>query len=120
MKFGAVGTIVPAADGAIAARLRARRTRGVVFGVRPEDIALAPPDDPRPGLVLPATFVEPIGPRVTLHFGNGAIRLKVVAEKRFATAVGRAHKLIAPEDKWRLFDPASGMAIPAEAAHVDA
>jgi multiple sugar transport system ATP-binding protein len=120
LRFGAAGVFEAARDGRLAALLRASRTREVIFGLRPEDVVLARPDDPRPGLVLPATFIEPIGPRATLHFNDGSTALKVVTEKRFATEIGEAHKLLAPEDKWRLFDHASGIAIREERPHVDA
>jgi multiple sugar transport system ATP-binding protein len=120
VRFGSAGMIAAVPGGRLAALLRGSPIREVIFGVRPEDIALAPPDDSRPGLVLPATFIEPIGPRATVHFDGGSIAMKVITEKRFATALGEAHKLHAPEDKCRLFNPASGMTIQEERLHVDA
>jgi multiple sugar transport system ATP-binding protein len=118
--FGPAGTLPIASGGLLACRLRKHRERDVIFGVRPEDIELAAPDDPRAGLVLPATFVEPIGPRATVHFGEGETAVKVITEKRFRTTLGEAHKLLTPERKCHLFDPADGTALKAEAQHGDA
>jgi multiple sugar transport system ATP-binding protein len=120
LHFGAAGTIPVAPASILFSRLQACRTRKILFGVRPEDIALSPLDDPRPGLVLQATFVEPIGPRTTIHFGGSAPVMKAITQKRFATELGEAHKLLMPEDKCHLFDPASGKAIRAKVQHVDA
>ncbi|OKO72795.1 ABC transporter ATP-binding protein [Bradyrhizobium sp. AS23.2] len=120
LHFGAAGAIPVAPTSILCSHLQACRTRNILFGVRPEDIALSAPDDPRPGLVMQASFVEPIGPRTTIHFGGSVPALKVITQKRFVTELGEAHKLLMPEDKCHLFDPASGKAIRAEVAHVDA
>jgi multiple sugar transport system ATP-binding protein len=109
--FGSVGAIPVPANGGLASMLRGHRARKVTFGVRPEDIIIAETDDPRPGLVLSVTFVEPIGPRATIHFGSGAVEMKVITQKIFVTELGQARKLIGPESKCHLFDVVSGMAI---------
>ena len=118
--FGAAGVVPMATGGGLSSRLRNHRWPDITFGVRPEDVELAPPDDPRAGLVLPATFVELIGPRATIHFGAGETRMKVITEKRFRTALGAAHKLLTPERKCHLFNAIDGSALKAEARHGDA
>jgi multiple sugar transport system ATP-binding protein len=119
LRFGHAGTIA-VAGGDLFDLLRSCNTRNVVFGVRPEDIVLTTPSDPRPGLVLPATFVEPIGPRATVHFGAAGTKMKVITQKRFATGLGDAYKLLPPQDKCHLFDPTTGMAIRSGGRHVHA
>jgi multiple sugar transport system ATP-binding protein len=120
LTFDAAGTLPIAEAGKLFARIQACGSRDVVFGVRPEDVELTSPDDPHAGLVLPATFVEPIGPRTTIHFGLGAVRMKVITEKRFRTNLGEMHKLVMPEQKCHLFDSQSGVAIKPEARHGNA
>lgn len=120
LSFGDAGEIPIGSDSQLLGRLRSARSRDLIFGVRPEDIELADTDDPRPGLKLPATFVEPIGPRTTIHFGQGDTRLKVIAEKRFRTALGEVRKIVMPEGKCHLFDRASGAALKAGERHVHA
>ena len=83
------GVMPLAIEGPLAKSLAGLRRSEVTFGIRPEDIELAVPDDPRPGIALPANFVEPIGPRTTIHLAQGEIRLKVITEKRFRTRARR-------------------------------
>jgi multiple sugar transport system ATP-binding protein len=118
LSFGAAGSLAFARDSALAARLQSARNQDVTFGVRPEDVIVAAADDPRPGLVLPATFVEPIGPRTTIHFGQDGMAIKAITEKRFRTALGTAHRIVMPEAKCHLFDRKSGTALVAGGRHV--
>jgi multiple sugar transport system ATP-binding protein len=120
LAFSEAGRLPIAPEGPLFPKLQSARSQDVTFGVRPEDITLADAADPRPGLLLPATFVEPIGPRTTIHFGEGAVRLKAITEKRFRTGLGGVHKILMPEDKCHLFDRQSGVALIAGERHVHA
>ncbi|MBL0375224.1 ABC transporter ATP-binding protein [Rhizobium sp. KVB221] len=120
MSFKNACNLALTADGPLATRLLSSKSREVTFGIRPEDVELADTSDPRPGLTLPATFVEPIGPRTTIHLGEGEVRMKVITEKRFRTGLGQALKIIMPEPKCHLFDTKSGAALRMEARHVNA
>ena len=91
---------------------RALAGRELLFGIRPEDIALADATDTREGLVLPVELVEPIGPRAIVHLAGD---IKVVTDKRAAVGGGSV-KLLVPPEKRRFFDAKSGLAI-AEAGH---
>jgi multiple sugar transport system ATP-binding protein len=90
----------------------ARLGRGgeLLLGIRPEHIELAPPDDPREGLVLPVDMVEPIGPRVIVHLGKDGT-IKAVAGKRSGATAGQLAKAILPATERRYFDAAGGHAI---------
>jgi multiple sugar transport system ATP-binding protein len=120
LEFAGAGIIPVGAGGNLSSRLQKHLSPDVTFGVRPEDVELASPEDPRGGLVLKATFIEPIGPRATIHFGVGETKMKVITEKRFRTELGATHKLVMPERKCHLFDVIHGSALRAEARHGDA
>jgi multiple sugar transport system ATP-binding protein len=119
LAFGDAGSIAITPDGPLSGGMRVARSQDVTFGIRPEDIELAAADDPRPGLLLPVTFVEPIGPRTTIHFGEGGMRMKAITEKRYRTNLGGMHKILMPESKCHLFD-SSGAALRAGELHVHA
>ncbi|CAN7674427.1 ABC transporter ATP-binding protein [Rhizobium sp. LjRoot254] len=120
LTFKEAGSLPVSADSPLARSLQWAKSPDVVFGVRPEDIELASAGDKRPGLLLPATFVEPIGPRTTIHFGAGSVRMKAITEKRFRTGLGEMHKIFMPEGKCHLFDRASGAALRTGELHVHA
>ncbi len=120
LSFGEAGSLPVASDSPLSERLLTARSSNVIFGVRPEDVELGHADDPRPGLRLPATFVEPIGPRTTVHLGLGGVAMKAVAAKRFGATLGEMLKVVIPEGKSHLFDPASGMALKTGGRHVHA
>ncbi|MGO4833566.1 ABC transporter ATP-binding protein [Rhizobiaceae sp. 2RAB30] len=120
LSFGEAGSLPVVSDSPLSERLRTARSSSVIFGVRPEDVELGHADDPRPGLRLPATFVEPIGPRTTVHLGLGGVAMKAVAAKRFRATLGDMLKVVIPEGKSHLFDPASGMALKTGGRHVHA
>jgi len=94
-----------ALDAATAARLAA--APGLLLGIRPEDLLLADPGDPREGIARAVELVEPIGPRAIVHLAGD---VKVVTDKRARVAGGNA-KLLVAADKRRFFDAKSGLAI---------
>lgn len=84
----------------------ARRARGrVVYGFRPEQVALVPAGE---GLALPVTFVERIGARTIVHLGEGGQSVKAVFDNDVGLTPGAAAHLAPSPAAVRLFDAASG------------
>lgn len=108
--LGALGA-TPPLPAALAARLRKARGGEVLYGFRPERVALAQKGE---GLSMPVTFVERIGARTIMHLGNGETSTKAVFDNDVGLAIGET-AIIAPHaESVRLFDAANGMAMGAE------
>ncbi len=108
--FGEAGRLDAGGDGAMQHRARAAAGAEVIFGVRPEDLEIAPPDGPG-GLKGVVSFVEPVGPRTIVHLKLAEQTVKVAKEKRYKVSIGAAVRVTAPMAKCHLFDAASGEAI---------
>ena len=105
--LGPLGASPPLPDRLAAA---ARRHGGpLLYGFRPEALELG-----RPGLALPVTFVERIGARAVVHFGDGATAVKGVFANDVGLAVGETVTLRPDRGSVRLFDAASGRALAGE------
>ena len=92
-------------------RCAAARGADLVFGARPEDVDLRPPDDSGPGIDMTITFIEPIGPRTIVHVAAGARRMKVAKGKHYRAALGAPVKAALPRGKCHLFDAGTGLAL---------
>lgn len=105
--LGEVGPSAPL-DPALAAAARVQAAREVVYGFRPERVVLAAEGG---GLAMPVTFIERIGARTVVHFGDGQQRVKGVFDNDVAVRQGEtAHVAVEPGSA-RLFDAATGNAI---------
>jgi multiple sugar transport system ATP-binding protein len=80
----------------------------VVYGFRPEQVAVAPGGE---GLALTVDVVERIGARTILHFGGAAQSLKAVVENRMNPDAGTLLRVLPHAEAVRLFDAASGQAL---------
>ena len=106
LDLGPLGTTPPLPD-RLSAALR-RHNGAVLYGFRPEQIAIATKGH---GLALPVTFVERIGARTIIHFGDGETGVKAVFDNDIGMAIGET-VIVAPNAaSVRLFDAASGAAI---------
>ncbi|BCH32260.1 sugar ABC transporter ATP-binding protein [Mesorhizobium sp. L-8-10] len=104
--LGQLGATSPLPD-ALAAGLR-RHSGEVIYGFRPEQVAIS---DGGPGLRMPATFIERIGARTIVHFGEGETAVKAVFDNDVVLAVGDVVALAPNQNSVRIFDAASGAAI---------
>jgi multiple sugar transport system ATP-binding protein len=105
--LGAVGVSAPL-DAGLAATARANGVRNVVYGFRPERVVLAQDGT---GLAMPVTFIERIGARTVVHFGDGEKHVKAVFDNDAAVRVGETAHVALEPGAARLFDAASGAAI---------
>ena len=106
--LGALGASPPLPD-ALAAALRRSRAEEVFYGFRPEQASLA--SNGR-GLSLPVTFVERIGARTVVHLGDGESAVKAVFENDVGLRIGDRAVVVPDPAAVRLFDAASGAAVP--------
>jgi multiple sugar transport system ATP-binding protein len=107
--LGVLGPTPPLSD-AIAATLRGSK-REVLYGFRPEQTAIGAGGH---GLSMPVSFVERIGARTIVHFGDGDSRVKAVFDNDVGLSIGETAVLAPDPASVRIFDAASGRAIEAE------
>ena len=81
---------------------------GVVYGFRPEQVALVAPGE---GMALPISFVERIGARSILHLGQGNQRVKLVLENDAGLRAGEVLHFAPLAGSVRLFDAETGAAL---------
>ncbi|MDX3926114.1 MAG: ABC transporter ATP-binding protein [Shinella sp.] len=105
--LGALGRTSPLGP-ALSSALRKHGARDVVYGFRPEQIAL---DRDGAALALPVTFVERIGARTVVHFGGGEQRVKAVFENDVGVRAGETAHISVEPGSTRIFDAATGVAI---------
>ena len=105
--LGAMGVSAPL-DADLAATARANGVQEVVYGFRPERVVLA---QAGAGLAMLVTFIERIGARTVVHFGDGDRRVKAVFDNNLAVSVGETAYVALEPGGARLFDRASGTAI---------
>lgn len=105
--LGMLGVTAPL-DPALSAIARANRVREVVYGFRPERVVLAAAGQ---GLAIPVTFIERIGARTVVHFGDGEQRVKAVFDNDVAVQAGETVHVAVEPGFARLFDAATGVAI---------
>ncbi|KQY16772.1 sugar ABC transporter ATP-binding protein [Rhizobium sp. Root73] len=105
--LGVLGISAPL-EPAIAAAARKQAARDVVYGFRPERVALAASGA---GLAMPVTFIERIGARTVVHFGDGEKRVKAVFDNDVAISTGETAHIAIEPGAARLFDAATGNAI---------
>jgi multiple sugar transport system ATP-binding protein len=93
----------------------ARALRGskgdVLYGFRPEQATIATRG---PGLAMPVTFIERIGARTIVHFGDGDCAVKAVFDNDVGLAIGETATVVPNSASVRVFGAASGRAIGAE------
>jgi multiple sugar transport system ATP-binding protein len=105
------GGIARVEDEILAARCKQARDPSLIFGARPEDIEVGERSDSAMGIDMRVSFVEPIGPRTTVHLEAGKGQIKVSKEKQFPIAIGAEVKAVMPRGKCHIFDAGSGEAI---------
>ena len=105
------GGITRVEDEVLAARCKRAREPALIFGARPEDIEIGERRASAPGIDARVTFVEPIGPRTTIHLEAGKGQIKVSKEKQFPIEIGAEVRANLPRGKCHIFDAASGEAI---------
>ncbi|WP_027050965.1 ABC transporter ATP-binding protein [Mesorhizobium erdmanii] len=106
--LGPLGITPPLPD-ELATTLRAARG-DVLYGFRPEQVALAPD---RRGLAMPVTFVERIGARTIVHLGEGEGTVKAVFDNDVGLSIGQTAAVAPTAAAVRVFDAASGVAMKA-------
>jgi multiple sugar transport system ATP-binding protein len=105
--LGVLGVTAPL-DPALSAIARKNGVREIVYGFRPERVVLATAGQ---GLAMPVTFIERIGARTVVHFGDGEQRVKAVFDNDVAVQAGETVHVAAEPGFARLFDAATGVAI---------
>ena len=85
----------------------------VLFGIRPEDVAIVP-CDASGALAMEVVFVERIGPRTILHLAAGDQQLKAVEGNGYPVSIGERVGVRPSPERVRLFDRASGVALAVE------
>ena len=103
--LGALGRTAPL-EPALAAAARENGARDVVYGFRPERVVLSDT-----GIAMPVTFVERIGARTVVHFGEAERRVKAVFDNDAAVQAGETVHVAVEPGAARLFDAATGNAI---------
>jgi multiple sugar transport system ATP-binding protein len=94
---------------AIASALRGSKGE-VLYGFRPEQTTIA---ESGQGLSMPVSFVERIGARTIVHFGDGETSVKAVFDNDVGLRIGET-AIVAPNPaSVRVFDASSGRAIEA-------
>ncbi len=99
--------------GALPAPRVAATSADVLFGIRPEDVAIVPVDAPG-ALPMEVVFVERIGPRTILHLAAAGHQLKAVEGNGYPVSIGERLAIRPDPARVRLFDRASGLALSAE------
>jgi len=105
--LGVLGVTTPL-DPALSAIARKSGVREIVYGFRPERVVLAQAGQ---GLAMPVTFIERIGARTVVHFGDGEQRVKAVFDNDVAVQAGEAVHVAVEPGFVRLFDAVTGFAI---------
>ncbi|TIL43894.1 ABC transporter ATP-binding protein [Mesorhizobium sp.] len=104
--LGPIGVTPPLPDN-LAAAVRAAR-KDVLYGFRPEQVILSDR-----GLSMPVTFVERIGARTIVHFGQGESTVKAVFDNDVGLAIGQTAVVAPAQASVRVFDAATGLAMKA-------
>lgn len=113
LDFDDAGVVV-VDDDDLLRRCKGAREAGLLFGARPEDLDIAPPEYGGAGLAMTVSFVEPIGPRTIIHLSAGDRKVKVSKEKQYPIEFGAKVKVALPKGKCHLFDADSGRALGVE------
>jgi multiple sugar transport system ATP-binding protein len=103
--MGEFGKTAPLSDG-LAAAVRARKSKEVFYGFRPEQASLTASEDG-----LPIFFVERIGARTIVHVGRAKASVKIVLDNDNGLEAGMNARLYVSPEAVRLFDAATGQAI---------
>lgn len=98
----------PALPQGLATALRRGRRADVWFGFRPEQVSI---DRQGGGISLPVLYVERIGARTTLHFGQERTLAKAVIDNGEGIEAGKMAPIALATDGVRLFDAETGLAI---------
>lgn len=104
--LGPIGVTPPLSDN-LAPAVRAAR-EDVLYGFRPEQVILSDR-----GLSMPVTFVERIGARTIVHFGQGESTVKAVFDNDVGLAIGQTAVVAPAQASVRVFDAATGLAMKA-------
>jgi len=92
--------------------------RDVLFGIRPEDVVVGP-IDAQGALVMEVVFVERVGPRTILHFEANGLELKALEGNGYPVSIGDRLGIVPRAEAVRLFDQATGVALPSDTARAE-
>jgi len=87
----------------------------VVLGIRPEHVRLAPRGT-APTLEATVDVVEPLGAQTLVYLGTGEAPLSMLVDGQAELVPGQSVALAIDPASVKLFDPATGAAVPARAA----
>jgi multiple sugar transport system ATP-binding protein len=113
LDLGDAGRITLRGD-TVQAQLSRARDAGIVFGIRPEHLAVRPATPNSQALRMTIDVMETIGPRVIFHLSGGEHSVKVVARSGGELRSGMPVEVTIPPDEGRLFDAESGLALGTE------
>jgi multiple sugar transport system ATP-binding protein len=85
-----------------------RASGEVLYGFRPEQAAISPEGR---GIAMRVTFVERIGARTIIHFGDGETAAKAVFGNDVRLAIGDVAAVAPAPESVRIFDAATGLAV---------
>jgi multiple sugar transport system ATP-binding protein len=100
-----------ALPGPVAARVGAVGAKGVVLGIRPEDLVIGLEASGAPSVDGEILLIEPLGPDLFLEVGvtGGTARVRTASTKRFE--VGEHVRLSLPPERLYFFDAATELAL---------
>ena len=98
-------------DDAMLAQCRQAKHPDVVYGFRPEDVVLGPPDPASTDLAMTVDFVETVGPHTVVHLQSGNHQIKALESNDFRVELGTAMTVRAKPGTGRLFHAGSGLAV---------
>ena len=107
----AEGGALTVTDDAMLAQCRAAKQPDVVYGLRPEEVVLGPPDPAAADLAMTVDFVETVGPHTVVHLRSGNHQIKALESNEFRGELGTAMTVRAKPGTGRLFDAGSGLAV---------
>ena len=114
LEFGGAG-VLEVSDPKLLAQCRHARAQDLVFGVRPEQLALRPAGEgsspQEAGLVMKVTFVERVGARTIVHLARDGHVVKVAEKNGYRAELGEAMSIVVPAGAL-LFDAESERRLP--------
>ena len=113
LDFGASG-ILTVSDEDLLAQCHQARDRRLVYGVRPEDVVLCPPDQAAKGLAMTVDFVETVGPNTIVHLRDGEHEIKALERNDFEIGLGALLGVLAKPGAARLFHAKTEIAVAAD------
>jgi multiple sugar transport system ATP-binding protein len=111
LDFGEAG-VLPLTDQRLVAQSKHATARELVFGMRPENIALWPAVEGRAGLRMTTNYVERVGARTIVHLEQGGHVVKVAEKNGYQAELGALKAIGIPPGVAMLFDARSERRLP--------